>query len=41
MVGVFEPPNSFVLAAISRHKLVVCICAAALAAIGVGYGLET
>lgn len=40
MVGVFEPPNSFVLAAISRHKLVVCICAAALAAIGVGYGLK-
>ncbi len=39
MVGVFEPPNSFVVRAISRHKLLVCICAVSLALIGVGFGL--
>jgi uncharacterized protein involved in exopolysaccharide biosynthesis len=37
--GIFEPPDSFVLAAIGAHKLVVCICAVSLALIGVGYGL--
>src|SRR5665213_3234300 len=38
--GIFEPPNGFVLAAIARHKLIVGLCAVALALIGAGYGLS-
>lgn len=38
--GVFEPPSSPVLAAIGRHKLLVCACAVAFALIGLGFGLS-
>jgi hypothetical protein len=38
--GIFEPPNGFVLAAIARYKLIVGLCAIALALIGVAYGLS-
>lgn len=38
--GVFEPPNGFVLAAIGRNKLIVCLFAVVLALIGTGYGLS-
>jgi len=38
--GVFDPPNSFVLVAISRNKLIICVLAVALALIGTGYGLS-
>jgi len=38
--GIFEPPNGFVLAAIARHKLIVGLCAIALALIGAVYGLS-
>jgi capsular polysaccharide biosynthesis protein len=38
--GIFEPPNGFVLAAIARYKLIVGLCAIALALIGVVYGLS-
>ncbi len=37
--GVFEPPNSFAMAAIARHKWTVCMIAVVLALIGAGYGL--
>jgi capsular polysaccharide biosynthesis protein len=38
--GVFEPPRGFVLAAIGRSKLVVCVFAVVLALIGTGFGLS-
>jgi uncharacterized protein involved in exopolysaccharide biosynthesis len=38
--GVFEPPNSFVLTAIGRHKLIVCVCTVALALAGAAFGLS-
>jgi Chain length determinant protein len=38
--GVFEPPSGFVLPAIARNKLVVLICGALLALVGVGYGIS-
>jgi hypothetical protein len=38
--GVFEPPSGFVLAAIGRNKLVVCVLAVVLAVIGTGLGLS-
>jgi len=36
--GVFEPPTSFLAAAIARHKWVVCVVAVVLAAAGTVYG---
>jgi uncharacterized protein involved in exopolysaccharide biosynthesis len=38
--GVFEPPESFVLSSIARHKLLVFVTAVAVALIAVGYGLS-
>jgi uncharacterized protein involved in exopolysaccharide biosynthesis len=38
--GIFEPPKGFVLAAIARYRLVVGLCAIALAMLGVVYGLS-
>jgi hypothetical protein len=34
---VFEPPSGFVLTAIARNKLLICICAVALAVVGAAY----
>lgn len=38
VTGVFEPPNSFLVRAIARHKLVILLTAIALAAAGVAVG---
>lgn len=38
--GVFDPPSGFVVAAIGRNKLIVCLFALVLALIGTGYGLS-
>jgi hypothetical protein len=38
--GIFEPPDSFIWAAIMRNKLLVCAVAVALALIGGAYGLS-
>jgi Chain length determinant protein len=38
--GVFEPPSGFVVAAIGRNKLLVCLLAVVLALIGTAYGLS-
>jgi capsular polysaccharide biosynthesis protein len=38
--GVFEPPSGFVLAAIGRNKLIVCVVAVVLALVGTVYGLS-
>jgi Chain length determinant protein len=38
--SVFEPPGSKLLVAISRHKLLVCVCALLFAAVGVGVGVK-
>jgi hypothetical protein len=38
--GIFEPPNSVVLAAITRNKLLVCAFAAVFAVLGVAYGFS-
>jgi capsular polysaccharide biosynthesis protein len=37
--SVFEPPNGFVLSAIRWNKLIVAVCALAMALAGVAYGL--
>lgn len=38
--GIFEPSNGFVLGALARNKLTICLAAVVLAAIGLGYGLS-
>jgi capsular polysaccharide biosynthesis protein len=38
--GVFEPPSGLTWTAITRHKLIVCMFAVLLAALGVAYGLS-
>lgn len=40
VLGVLEPPNSFVFSAISRNKAIVFLCALVLAAAGLGVGLK-
>jgi hypothetical protein len=40
ITGIFEPPSSPALTAISRNKTVVCACAVVLALIGAGVGLS-
>jgi capsular polysaccharide biosynthesis protein len=37
---VFEPPSGFVLTAIARHKLIICLCAVLFALLGAAYGLS-
>lgn len=36
--GVFEPPSSFTLRALARGKLLICVCAIAVALGGLAYG---